>query len=847
MSMTVLRTQLAGVARRPARLLLTGLAVLVASFVVFATVLAQQITERTMLANLSGTPEQAAFVVGGDATPTGRDLTRIRALPGVAEAVGRFQTSVQLGAATSSPYLEVTADPGAGPLALTRVVAGRFPQAPHEIAVTPRTVDRLGLPVGAVVSARTGPDAAPIGLTVTGVVEAAYDFGAQAYAREDTVVALSPAGPGGRIEVRLADGAAATEVRQRIQAALDAAPRPADSRVPGVTAGADVRAEEAQRELDEITTIFALVGMFVAIAVAAAALVAASTFRIVFAQRTRQLALLRAVGAGRGGISRALAAEGALTGLAAGAVGVLAALAVGHGVPPVLGWFGVQVSGPGVPWDAALLVVGGAALVTVGAVLAPAYSAARVAPLAALRAAQAAPARTGIGTARLVGGLVPAAGAVLAALLVVSRLPGRDTDDYDRNPLLLGIVASGTLLFLALMLLGPLLVRPLLRVVGWPLRRLGPVGRLAVGGIGGAPRRAAAISTVVALGVTLIAGVLVGSASVQALVDREMALAVPADYEVTAGEQPIAAAVVDEVRARTELAHVTAYRRLGELRVDGDRANTYDANDLDLAALPTLGGLDVASGSLADAGAGRVVLSGHVAEALGKRAGDQLTLTRGDRTVQVRVAAVLPGWVPLFSALVADPADLDRLGAPAGYSGILADAAVAGEDGRTAGQQALRRIGDGAGGLGLAVLADEGDEQQSLLDALLGIALGLVGLTVLIAVVGVGTTTALSVVERAGESGMLRAVGLSRAGLRIMLTTESALYGVLGATLGLLLGVPYAWLAVRALGIGAPVALPVLPLVGVFAALVVCTALAGMLPARRASRVSPVAALGTGD
>jgi putative ABC transport system permease protein len=103
----------------------------------------------------------------------------------------------------------------------------------------------------------------------------------------------------------------------------------------------------------------------------------------------------------------------------------------------------------------------------------------------------------------------------------------------------------------------------------------------------------------------------------------------------------------------------------------------------------------------------------------------------------------------------------------------------------------------------------------------------------------------LSVVERVRESGLLRAVGLSRGGLRAMLTAESSLYGVIGAAIGLLLGVPYAWLAVKAIGVNAPLALPVWQLGLVFLALVVFTALAGVLPARRASRVSPVTALGT--
>jgi len=156
----------------------------------------------------------------------------------------------------------------------------------------------------------------------------------------------------------------------------------------------------------------------------------------------------------------------------------------------------------------------------------------------------------------------------------------------------------------------------------------------------------------------------------------------------------------------------------------------------------------------------------------------------------------------------------------------------------------LRQAAGAGSGVGLEVLADKRDEIDQQLDMLLLIVIGLVSLTVLIAVVGVGTTTALSVVERSRESGLLRAVGLARGGLRGMLTAESGLYGVLGAAMGLLLGVPYAWLAIKALGQNMPLSLPVPQLAVVFGVLVVITALAGVLPARRAARVSPVTALG---
>lgn len=239
------------------------------------------------------------------------------------------------------------------------------------------------------------------------------------------------------------------------------------------------------------------------------------------------------------------------------------------------------------------------------------------------------------------------------------------------------------------------------------------------------------------------------------------------------------------------------------------------------------------------------MLNSWVARDAGLRAGDTVTLAVATRTVDVRVAAVLPGDGPLHAGILADPTDLDRLGVPAAYTGLLADAAGAGEDGRTAGVRALRQAIGGSDGVGLAVLADERDRNDALVRTLVWIAVGLVGLTVLIAVVGVGSTTALSVVERVRESGLLRAIGLSRTGLRTMLTVESGLYGVIGATIGLVLGIPYAWLAVQTLGIEAPLTAPLLPLAGLFVVLVGLTALAGVLPARRASRVSPVVALGS--
>ena len=347
-------------------------------------------------------------------------------------------------------------------------------------------------------------------------------------------------------------------------------------------------------------------------------------------------------------------------------------------------------------------------------------------------------------------------------------------------------------------------------------------------------------------------GVLVGGVSMQALSDREVALQAPAAIEVSAETgTDLPAEVVARARGSVELTHVTPYRRVQEITLARNGASAGGENaqvvatDLDLRALPTADKLVAAHGSIAELGPGRAVVAGWFASGHGLHIGETINLSHAGRTAVVRLVAILPDGAPLSSDIVIDRADLDRLGYPAVSSGLLADSAHPGERGRAAAVRALRQAIAGADNLALNVLADERDQVNRLLDALMGIAIGLVGLTVLVAVVGVGSTTALSVVERIRECGLLRAVGLSRVGLGLMLTVEAGLYGLIGAAVGLVLGVPYAWLAVEALGIAAPLVLPVAPLVGLFAALIALTALAGVLPARSASRVSPVAALGT--
>ncbi|HSU34626.1 MAG TPA: FtsX-like permease family protein [Propionibacteriaceae bacterium] len=843
LNVTVMGTQLAGMRRRPGQTLMTGLSVLLATFVVFATVLAYQITTRTFLDSFSDTTESTTLVAESPADAfTARQLAQVRAVPGVAEAAGRISGSLSL-AGQPDRQLDLVADPGSGPMAKHQLVSGDYPDGPNEVAVSAATARQLALTPGSRLRLQrdSGDVAArprPVVVTVTGLVDStAAD---EAYAPDATVAALLAQDSFARLDLRADKGVSASVLSERVGPLL-AGTGPEVT----VTPGDQVREREAKEQVRQFDVVFALIGMFLMISVIAAALVATSTFRIVFAQRLRQLALLRTIGTQQGQLSRALAGEGALTGLLAGAVGVISAFVVVQVARAVAATAGKPLAASGFPVPAAALVLAGAVLITLGSVIAPALSAADVSPLQALRSADTSTAQRGIGPLRALIGLLLGLAAVATAAMVLTALPmpGQRYDALASN--LLKIVVSGTLAFGALIALGPLLLRGLLAVVARPLRRAGLTAELAAEDLRSMPRRAAAVSVVVALGITLIVGTIVGAASIRTYVDSGLALRAPADFAVSPDEGHPPPAVLRRMAADPALAHVIAYRTASLDLPAADPESSLAVTDLDLDALPALTAISPAVGTVTDLRDSEVVLSDRASFQLKLTVGDRIALHRGGPPFTVR--AVLSGNGPLNSDLVVTATALDALAAPLGQSGAFADAATAGVDGRDGAEQHLRAILQKRPGTSLTVLAELGDGTGSAVSKLFAAALGLIGLTVLIAVVGVGTTMSLTVMERTREFGLLRALGLGRSGLRAMIGIESGLYGLIGAIMGLVLGVPYAWLSLLALNLNARLQLPLGQLLTVLVVLSAVTVLAGLLPTRRAVRVSPIVALGAGS
>ncbi|MFD4669804.1 FtsX-like permease family protein [Lentzea sp. NPDC058450] len=794
LNLSVIRTQLSGVGRRPGRLLLTGLSLLVACFLVFGAVLARDVALRAVADSLSTTPAATDVVVTGSGLSP-EQLAKVRALPGVAEAVGRVESTVRL-RGVNRASLTVIADPGVGPLSRIRLVSGSYPDGPGQVAVDQRTAGRFAVSAGSRIAVEDGE------LLVTGVVDGPPDPGERAYAG-DAVAAALGGGVYPRIDVRATDSVAAGQVLAGMSDALGL------ETVTSVRSGAAARAAEVRDASSQVDRVFELIAMFVAVSVLAAALVATATFRIVFTQRLRQLALLRTVGAQPGQLVRALLVEGAVVGLVAGVAGVLAAAGAARAAVAIAGMPSPEVSA-----GAGVAVVIGSVLLTVGAVTAPAFTASRAAPLQVFRASSTAAGESRISAYRLVVGLVLGVAAVGLVLVLLTSGPSTDPDG-DNALVLLVLAVMAT--FGALIALGPVVVRPVLTAVSWPLRRFSAVGSLAAGGVGGAPRRAAGVSVVVALGVALIVATFVGTSGMTAYLDDKLASRAPADLVVS----EVDGAAIAALRSSPALKDVVTFRSASV------KAGDLDVPVLDFGALVA---------------PGEVVLARWAASSFGVGVGERVTLRGAGGEVSVTVRDVLANDGPFSSGAVLAPADLDRLGPSEPM--VLANASRSGEEGLIAARDAVRQV---AAGADVGMLSDLRDQARAQVSGLLAVALGLLGLTVLIAVVGVGTTTALSVHERTGEIGLLRALGLGRGGVRTMIAAESGLYGAIGAVLGLVLGVPFAWLAVDALNIGVPLTLPLPELLLVAVVLVVITVVAGLWPARRAARVSPVAALAAID
>jgi putative ABC transport system permease protein len=641
--------------------------------------------------------------------------------------------------------------------------------------------------------------------------------------------AFAPQGMVDSISLAAAPGVSQEELRARVAPLL-----PASAEALTGKKIADETTTSFQKGLGVFTTfllVFAGITLFVG------AFIIVNTFSMLIAQRTRELALLRAVGASRGQVFRMVLGEAVLIGLLGSALGLGFGLVLTAGLKALSSaTSGVDIAGglPVRPFTVVVSLVVGTVVTVVSAAL-PARRAARVAPVVAMRDDMI-PAPASLRRRGVVGTVLMAVGALMLTAGVLPK---------DARWALIGF-GSGILL-IGTLVAAPLAARPLARVIGWPFVRFGGVvGRLATDNTMRVPRRTANTAAALMIGLTLVTGISVIAASIKASVADVVAKQLTADFVLTTagadGVPPTLAAAVGGLPGVESVATLSGVDlAVGDLRTGATAATAKGLAD-------TMN-VNVVAGSLQSLGGRRVLVNQTTATARGWTVGSLLIARVGTRPGQERLE--VGGIVkdsPLLGPVVIDRAVYqEAVPATRQQDFVVLVRLRSGTDAasvRAALVQAVKPY--------LVVSVQNGDEfvsaQADQVDRLIGLLYALLGLAIVIAVLGIINTLALSVIERTREIGLLRAIGLRRNQLARVITVEAALTAVFGALLGSGLGLALGVAMQHALG--GDGTFDVLSISwGTIIVVLVASALAGVfaavLPALRAVRMNVLQAIAT--
>jgi putative ABC transport system permease protein len=764
-------------------------------------------------------------------------LQQVKAVDGVRAADGTVQGFAQFVGKDGKPVttggaptlgVSVSADPALQ--GATTLRAGQLPSGPNEVAVDARTASKQGFKVGDQVKVLLQGGSRTF--TVAGIIGfgEADNLAGATLAAFDTATAqdvLNRKGNFDEIDVAGQPGVDAATLRDRIAAAVPAKYE--------VLTGADLAkqtADEISRGLNFFN--YALLG-FAGVALFVGAFLIFNTFAIIVAQRTRELALLRCLGASRRQVLTSVLAESAIVGVLASLVGLAFGLVIAIGLRALLKGFGIDLPSTTIQFLPRTIVVSLAVgiLVTLVSAVLPALKATRVPPVAALQP-ETAFAPTRFRKRRIVFGLLITAAGV--ALL----LAGLFQDEGNR---LANIGAGAVIIFLGVAVLSPLIARPLAAVIGWPFARVFRLpGRLARENAMRNPRRTASTAAALMIGLALVAFVSILAASIKASATQVLDKSVAADYILTAQNfQPISTQVVTRLQDRPEVAEVTGVR-MGSFKLNGA---VKGLSGVDPQAYDQVVRTETTAGSLADLAQGGVAVKDTVAEDQGWKLGDDVPMEFPRNGVQQEpIRAIykdnnlngdyLIGLGEYAKGYTDQQDQLVLVKAAPGVAPATAKAAIEG---------ALQDFPN-------VQVQDQAAYKASTarqIDQLLGLVSALLGLAILIALFGIVNTLALSIFERVRELGLLRAVGATRRQLRSMIRWEGVIIAVLGAVLGLVIGAFFGWTMVRALkGEGfTAFAVPGGQLVAYVVAAGLAGILAAVLPGRRAAKVDMLRAITT--
>ncbi|EXU87447.1 ABC transporter permease, partial [Streptomyces noursei] len=703
--------------------------------------------------------------------------------------------------------------------------SGTAPKGPHEFALDARTADRGGYKVGDTV--RISVDGPVREQKLTGVFttdDGAVGAGGS-LALFDTATAQQLfAAPGqfDEIDIKAAPGTSQTALKDAVEKVL-----PHGAEATTGRALADEQAKMIAQSMDGMKTgllAFAAISLFVGV------FIIANTFTMLVAQRTKELALMRAVGASRRQVTRSVLTEAFVVGAVAAVVGLAAGVGIGAGLRALVNATGATVpDGPLVVSPSTIviaLVVG--IVVTVLAAWLPGRRAAKIPPVAAMNSVHATATTKSLVVRNTIGALF--AGTGTAAVLVATGMSDGKTT----------MGAGAALLLIGVFVLTPLLSRPLIALASPVLRLFGISGVLARQNAVRNPRRTAATASALMIGLTLITGLTVIAGSVQQGIDKMATSALKADYVVSmASRSPLSPDVAKKL-ATADGVTASSPLRNSPSRIGGDVEYLTGVNGKDFGKLTQL---DFTAGSLGTLHGDRAVVDDRLAKEKGWHPGSRVPVTFEDgKQGTLTIGGVYQGNQVIRGLL------LDN-GTLAPHQKHATDMQVMVKTAHGATPEAKDSLVKALGKNPAITIADKKDVSNAIAQTftlLLNMVYGLLAMAVIVAVLGVINTLAMSVFERSQEIGMLRAIGLDRRGIKRMVRLESLVISLFGGVLGIGLGAFFGWAAGELIGGSLPTYELVMPWgrMGVFLAVAALVGvLAALWPARRAAKLNMLQAI----